>query len=112
MSKDYEGYGKESIPKYISSKFEYDLYNDEDNKVEQIIRIKRESKKEEKWSFYENKKNLFIINASELNESCMKFLRTPEGIIHCIKFCKLNIKEKKVLKEKLLSELVRVAGNV
>lgn len=112
MSKDYEGYTKESVPKYVSSKFEYDLYNDEDNKVGQLIRIKRDTKKEEKWCFYENKRTLFMINVSELTEANAKYLRTIDGVLYFIKFCKTNIKDKKILKEKVLAELVRVAPNV
>jgi hypothetical protein len=108
MSKDYEGYNGESTPKYISSKFEYDLFDDEDNKVNVCVRIKRITSPTEKWRFYENKKNTITIESSELKEDQIKFIRTVEGINYCISFYK-NLKERRDIKNKLLANLANIA---
>jgi hypothetical protein len=76
----------ESTGKYLSSKYDYDLYNEEDNKKMPMVRIQRHFVKktmEEKWKFYENTKKTIEIDSQDLSEKEKDFLRKPEGILFC-----------------------------
>lgn len=84
----------ESTGKYLSSRYDYDLYNEEDNKKMPMVRIQRHYVKktsEEKWKFYENTKKIMEIDSLELTDKEKDFLRTPNGILFCLK----KYKEKK-----------------
>ena len=70
----------ESVGKYISSKFDYDLYNDEDNKKTQ----------DESWRFFENSKKTIEIFANSFDEKELNFIRSPNGILFCLKIYKQN----------------------
>lgn len=76
--------------KHTSNKFEYDLYHDEDNKIEKIIRIKRifTSDRIEKWKIFDDNKLIFTIEGKRLNEKERKFLRTVSGVNLLISYYK------------------------
>jgi len=83
----------ETTGKYISSKYDYDLYNEEDNKKMPLVRVQRYfSKKtnEESWRFFENTKKTIEISAELLNKEEISFLRSAEGILFCLKKYKEN----------------------
>jgi len=83
----------ESIGKYVSSRYDYELYNEEDNKKLPMVRIQRhfsQKTNEEKWKFYENSKKTIEICSTELTEKEIFFLRKPEGILFCLKEYKQN----------------------
>lgn len=83
----------ESIGKYISSKFDYDLYHDDDNKKMPMVRIQRFVNKktsEESWKFFENLKKTIEVNSDSFLENELKFLRSTEGILFCLKKYKEN----------------------
>ena len=63
------------------SKIDHDLYKDEENKINQILRVKRTGNpnKGEKWRIYEDTKVLFTLDSSKLTKKECSFLRTPEG---------------------------------
>ncbi|MCZ2224612.1 MAG: hypothetical protein LC122_13385 [Chitinophagales bacterium] len=107
MAKDYEGFDKETTPKYISSKYEMDLYDEDNAKPSKSIRIKRILVGGEKWRFFDGSKNTLTVLADELNENEVKFLRTAEGVLFCLNKYKQGITSLDGIK-KNLSE--KVAG--
>jgi len=72
---------KEPSLKYNLSKFEYDLYHEEDDIAEKIIRVKRfATSNNEKWKIFEDSKVTLIIEGTKLSKKEKEFLRTVEGI--------------------------------
>src|SRR5208282_6942634 len=69
---------KDANLKYNLSKFEYDLYHEEDDVSEKVIRVKRVSmpNKGEKWRIFEDNKVMFTIEGTKLNNKEKDFLRT------------------------------------
>lgn len=63
----------------IISKFEGDLFKDEMNIVERVIRVKRTRGKIEKWTIYNDQEAIFVIEGDKLSKKICSFLRTPEG---------------------------------
>ena len=93
--------------KYNLSKFEFDLYNEESNVVEKIIRVKRFSmpNKGEKWKIFEDSKVMFVVEGSKLTNKERLFLRTVEGINFLLSQYKNGIKSFNSLKNNLKSKL-------
>jgi len=93
------------------SKFEYDLYREEDDKTEQVIRVKRTGSinKNEKWKVFADTKLVLIIDASKVSKKEKEFLRTIEGVSFVITQAKKGIKSlnklrigmKKLIKQKI-----------
>lgn len=99
---------KETIAKYVSSKFEHDLYHDEDHKKFPLVRIKNffdKKTKKSKWKFFENSKNTLTLEEEILSENQIKFLQTVEGINFCLKNYKNGIKTQEQLLLKLKEKL-------
>jgi len=91
---------KESNSKYTLSKFERDLYYEEDNIIEKIIRIRRypsSTNKEEKWKLFEDNKVMLTIESEELTKKEKKFLRSVEGVVFLIKKYKLGLNSSDLL---------------
>ena len=67
--------------KSITSKFEYDLYHDDDHVKHKIIRVKRFSLPNdgERWKLMEDNKVLLIIEGIKLSIKEKEFLRTVDG---------------------------------
>lgn len=85
---------------FKQSKFEYDLYHEEDDKVEKIIRVKRFNlpSKGERWKIFEDNKILFIVEGDKLSKKEKEYLRTADGFNFLIKQCKGGIKSFNALK--------------
>jgi hypothetical protein len=72
---------KEPNLKYNLSKFEYDLYHEEDDVAEKIIRVKRFAvSNDEKWKIFEDSKVTLIIEGAKLSKKEKEFLRTVDGV--------------------------------
>jgi hypothetical protein len=91
---------KDQNSKYNLNKFEYDLYHEEDNKVEKIIRVKRFSlpNKGEKWKIFDDTKVIFVVEGSKLTSKQRDFLHTVEGVNFLIHQFKTGIKSFNALK--------------
>lgn len=91
---------KDTNLKYNMSKFEYDLYHEEDDISEKVIRVKRVSmpNKQEKWKVMTDNKVIFIIEGTKLNNKEKDFLRSVDGVNFLIKQCKSGIKSFNSLK--------------
>jgi len=92
---------------FKQSKFEYDLYHEEDDKIEKIVRVKRFNlpNKGERWKIFEDAKVMFIVEGEKLGKKEKEFLRTADGFNFLIKQYKIGIKSfnalKTAIKEKL-----------
>ena len=82
------------------SKFEYDLYHEEDDIVTKIFRVKKTSisNKNEKWKIFEDNKVIFIIEGSKLTNKEKKFLSGVDGFNFLIAQAKSGIKSLNALK--------------
>jgi len=73
---------KDQNLKYNLSKFEYDLFHEEDDIAEKIIRVKRYSlpNNGERWKIFEDSKVMFVLEGTKLTKKEKAFLRTADGI--------------------------------
>lgn len=99
--------GKDGGMKYSLSKFEYDLYHEEDDKAEKVIRVKRVSmpNKGEKWKIFEDNKVMFTVEGTKLNNKEKDFLRTIDGVNFLITQYKAGIKSFNALKNEIKKKL-------
>lgn len=93
--------------KYNLSKFEYDLYHEEDDKTEKVIRVKRVSmpNKGEKWKISEDNKVMFVLEGTKLTNKEKEFLRTADGVNFLIAQYKVGIKSFNSLKNEIKKKL-------
>ena len=98
---------KENAQKYNLSKFEYDLYHEEDDKSEKVIRVKRFSmpNKGEKWKIFEDNKVMFVVEGTKLTNKEKDFLRTVDGVNFLIAQYKQGIKSFNSLKNEIKKKL-------
>ena len=111
---------KDQNLKYNLSKFEYDLYHEEDDKSEKVIRVKRVSMPNngEKWKIMIDSKILFIIESTKISRKERDFLSTIEGFNFMLAQGKAGIKSlnsfrvalKKLMDSKNVSEPAKKRG--
>ena len=67
--------------KLILSKHEYDLFYDEKNTVERVLRVRLvcPKTKDEKWKIIENDKTVQIVAGTNFSKKEREFLRTANG---------------------------------
>ncbi len=93
--------------KHILSKYEYDLYKEEDDIPQKVIRVKRFSmpNKGEKWKVFEDTKVIFILDGTKLNNKEKDYLRTVEGVNFLITQFKDGIKSLNFIRKEIKSNL-------
>ena len=98
---------KEQNLKFNFNKFEYDLYHEEDDVAEKVIRVKRFvlPNKEEKWKIFEDNKIILIIEGSKLTNKERDFLRTVDGVNFLIAQYKSGINSFNQIKMELKKKL-------
>jgi len=98
---------KDQNLKHNLSKFDYDLYHEEDNVSEKVIRIKRFSmpNKGERWKIFEDNKVEFIVEGAKLTIKEREFLRTVDGINFLLSQFKAGIRSFNSLKIELKKKL-------
>ena len=98
---------KDGNLKYSLSKFEYDLYHEEDDKAEKVIRVKRVAmpNKGEKWKIFEDNKVMFVLEGTKLTNKEKDFLRTVDGVNFLITQYKQGIKSFNSLKNEIKKKL-------
>lgn len=101
---------KDGNSKYNLSKFEYDLYHEEDDKSEKVIRVKRVSmpNKGEKWKIFEDNKVMFVLEGTKLNNKEKDFLRTVDGVNFLIAQYKSGIKSFNALKNEIKKKVKEI----
>jgi SMC interacting uncharacterized protein involved in chromosome segregation len=87
-SKDYQNI------KNVLSKFDYDLFNEEEDVVEKVVRVKRVSlpNKGERWKILQDNKAVFIIDGSKISKKEREYLRSIDGFNFLITQAKAGIK--------------------
>lgn len=93
--------------KFNLSKFEFDLYHEEDDVAEKVIRIKRVSlpNKGEKWKIFEDNKVMFVVEGAKLTNKEKDFLRSVDGMNFLIAQFKKGIKSFNALKTEIKKNL-------
>lgn len=85
---------KDQNQKYNLSKFEFDLYHEEYDVAEKVIRVKRVSmpNKGEKWKVMTDNKVIFVIEGTKVSKKEREFLETVEGFNFILAQAKVGIK--------------------
>lgn len=85
---------KDSNSKYSLSKFEYDLYHEEDDTSEKVIRVKRVSMPNngDKWKIMVDNKVTFILEGTKISKKEREYLQTVDGFNFILAQAKLGIK--------------------
>lgn len=85
---------KDSNLKYNLSKFEYDLYHEEDDISEPVVRVKRVSmpNKGEKWKVMHDNKIIFTVESTKISKKEREYLQTIEGFNFILAQAKTGIK--------------------
>ena len=98
---------KEQNSKYSLSKFDFDLYHEEDDVAEKVIRVKRVSMPNngEKWKISEDSKVMFVVEGTKLNNKERDFLRTVDGVNFLMTQYKQGIKSFSALKKEIKKKL-------
>jgi hypothetical protein len=86
LSGNYE----DSSNKHNPSKYEYDLYREEDNIPGRVVQVKKigNLKKGEKWRVLQDNKVLLTIDGESLTSKEKSFLYTVEGVTFIMNFFK------------------------
>ena len=92
--------------KYNLSKFEYDLYHEEDDISQSIIRVKRfDTVAGERWKIFENGKEKFVVEGFKLTKKQKTYLRSVDGVNFMINLFKNGIRSFNHFKTELKNEL-------
>lgn len=85
---------KEHSSKLTLSKFDYDLYHEEDDIAQKVIRVKSVSMpaKGIKWKVMEDNKLIFTIESTKVSKKEKEFLQSVDGFNFILKQAKNNIK--------------------
>jgi hypothetical protein len=85
-SEDFKDLGS----KHNLSKYEYDLYHEEDNIPGRVIQVKKigNVKKGEKWRILEDSKAILTIDGEKLTSKERNFLYTVEGVTFLMSYFK------------------------
>jgi len=96
--------------KYGLSKIDHDLYKEEDDKVEKVIRAKHFNlpNKGDRWKIFEDNKIVCIIEGNKLNKKEKDFLKSVEGITWLLAEAKSGIKSFHSLKKNLKNKLNKI----
>jgi hypothetical protein len=80
--------------KNVLSKFDYDLFNEEEDVVEKVVRVKRVSlpNKGERWKIIEDNKTVFVVEGSKISKKEREYLRGIDGFNFLIAQAKVGIK--------------------
>jgi len=114
MKKNYESTGSEAFEskefqsaKNILSKFDYDLFDEDKDVVEKVIRVKRVQlpNSGEKWKIFENTKTVFVLDGSKISKKEKEFLRTADGFNFLIAQYREGIKSLNNLRVELKNKI-------
>lgn len=96
-SKDYQNV------KSVLSKFDYDLFDEDKDIVERVVRVKRVQmpNKGEKWRVLEDSKTVFTLDGAKISKKEKEYLRTADGFNFLIKEYKSGIKSLNALRVNL-----------
>jgi hypothetical protein len=90
--------------KFVLSKFEYDLYHEEDDIQLPIIRVKyfgSPARRAERWKMFADNKLVLTVEGSKLNKRERSFLRGLDGINFLISSYKSGLKSFSAIKKEI-----------
>jgi hypothetical protein len=98
---------KEQNQRYNLSKFEFDLYHEELDVSEKVIRVKKVSmpNKGQKWKIMIDTKVIFVIEGSKISKKEREYLETVEGFNFILTQAKAGIKSLNSFRNELKSIL-------
>lgn len=98
---------KEQNTRYNLSKFDYDLYHEEDDLAEKVVRVKRVSlpNKGERWKIMEDNNLVFTLEGTKLTNKEKEFLRSVEGVNFLIAQAKAGIRSFNAIKNEIKKAL-------
>lgn len=98
---------KDQNIKYVLSKHEYDLYHEEDDIPNKVIRVKRFSlpNKGERWKIFEDTKVVYTLEGAKLTVKEREFLHTIDGLNFLIAQYKQGIASFSALKNEIKKAL-------
>ncbi len=93
------------------SKFEYDLYHEEDDIAEKVIRVKRVTmpNKDDKWKVMSDNKLIWTVEGNALSKKERTFLQTIEGFNFILCQAKVGIKSLNSFKNELKKIINKVS---
>ena len=99
---------KDQNNKFSLNKFEVNLFHDEENIPQKVLRIKRVPlpNKGENWKIFEDNKVVFTIEGIKLSHKERQFLRTVDGINFLLSQYKNGIKSFSSLKQEIKKKIV------
>jgi hypothetical protein len=105
--------GKDQNSRYNLSKFEYDLYHEEDDVAEKVIRVKRVSlpNKGERWKVMNDNKLIFTIEGSKISKKEKEYLQTADGFNFILSQAKIGIKSLNNFRSELKKVIGRLASD-
>jgi len=85
---------KDQNSKYSLSKFDDDLYHEEDDVANKVIRVKRVSmpNNNEKWKITSDNKLIFTIEGTKISKKEREYLQTVDGFNFILSQAKVGIK--------------------
>jgi len=106
LPQDMEDFKDQNF-RYNLSKFDYDLYHEEDDVSAPIIRVKRFTMPNdgERWKIFENGTEKFLIEGYKLNKKQRNFLRSADGMNFMIGLFKNGIRSFNYFKIQLRNKL-------
>ena len=99
---------KEPIQKYNLSKYEYDLYHEENDIKHRVVQVKRyesSATKNEKWRIFENDKIVCTIDGGACSPQEIDFLRSVDGFNWLIQQFKLGANSTALIRRQLKSKV-------
>lgn len=99
--------------KYSLSKFEYDLYHEEDDKTEKVIRVKRVAMPNngEKWKVMNDNKIVFTIESTKISKKEREYLQTVDGFNFILTQAKIGIKSLNSFRNDLKKHVNKKSSN-
>lgn len=91
---------KSDFSKFGLSKFEHDLYHEEDDIAQPVVRVKHQSlpNKGEKWKIMSDNKVILIVEGNKLGKKERSYLNTLDGFNFLLSQAKSGIKSFNLLK--------------
>jgi hypothetical protein len=95
---------------YQLSKFDYNLYHEEDDIALTVVRVKHFNlpNKGDRWKIFEDNKVMFVVEGTKLNNKEKDFLRTVDGVNFLIAQYKAGIKSFNALKNEIKKKVKEI----
>jgi hypothetical protein len=105
---------KDQNSKYSLSKFDFDLYHEEDDIANKVIRVQKVPmpNKGKKWKITSDNKLIFIIEGNKISKKEREFLQTIDGFNFILSQAKIGIKSLNSFRNELKKILDKIPEEV